>query len=385
VRHSHVVRVCTHPMFAESVEAANAEFVPLYTGDPRRISTDDYAIRKRSRRAQVIQRFSPAEPSTEFLASLETACRGAGMVLCNTVLGFAMHVGESLKIPTGIVYFAPIYPTRSLPVPVGPQTLKFGRTFNLLSHIALQQMYWLPNAPWVNRWRTTRLGLDSVSRWRTPTIPLLTRFFAFSPFLVPAPSDWPDNNYITGFWFRSPASIEPPAGLDAFLAAGLDAIAVCFGSVLDQRLRSVAGEVVAAALELGFRVVVVGGWGIENLEHSPNVFFCPFVPYQWLLPRVRIVVHAGGCGTTGEILRAGTPSIPIPFAGEQKFWAQRLFEAGAAHSPLDMRAISQDVIKPALSRVRQNASMRETAREFGAKLKGEDGLRRTIELIEMDL
>ncbi len=385
VKRSHVVRVCTHPMFAKSVEATNAEFVSLATGDPRAIATDDYARRKRSRSEHFIQRFSPAEPSTEFLTLLETVCAGAGTLLCNTVAGYATHVGESLRIQTGIVYFAPFYPTRSFSVPVGPQNLKLGGTFNMFSHIALHEMYWWPNTPWINRWRKNRLGLASVSRWRHHSTQRLKRFFAFSPSLIPAPPDWPANNYVTGFWFGGPAQVDPPPGLASFLAAGSETIAVCFGSVLDHRVRAIAGQVIAAAKELGLRVVVVGGWGIENLEPSPDVCFCPFVPYSWLLPKVQIAVHAGGCGTTAEALRAGIPSVPIPFAGEQKFWAQRLWQSGAAHFPLDLGTLSKDVIKAALSQVRESANMRQKAREFGAMLKREDGLRRTIELIEMDL
>jgi sterol 3beta-glucosyltransferase len=375
------VRICSPGMYKELVEATGAEFFALATNDPRVVARDDFAERKRSGVFARLKRITrAAEPSPDFLELLRSACEGAQIVLCNTVMGMATHAGESLQVPTGIVYFSPFYPTRSFSPPVGPQNLKLGRTFNLLSHLAFQEMHWVPNAEWINRWRVDKLHLPPLSRWHPPASPAVKRFFAFSPSLIPAVPDWPKNNYVTGFWFGPPSTFEPTRELASFLSSGAETIAISFGSVLDERVGSVARQAIRAARELGFQVIVIGGWGVE-VDASPGVHFASFLPYRWLFPRVRMVVHAAGCGTCAEVLLAGVPSVTVPFAGEQKFWAQRLWESHAGQRPLEWRTVNQHVLREALSQVRNDDNMLRVAQDFSKRLSTEDGIRRTIELL----
>jgi UDP:flavonoid glycosyltransferase YjiC (YdhE family) len=381
VRAGHPVRICSPGMYQELVEATGAEFLALATSDPRQVAREDFAERQNSGVFARMKKFTrAAEPSADFLELLLAACSGAQLVLCNTVMGMATHVGESLQVPTGIVYFSPFYPTRSFSPPVGPQNLRLGGTFNLLSHLALQEMYWAPNAEWINRWRVDKLHLPALSRWRPPASPALKRFFAFSPSLIPAVPDWPKNNYVTGFWFGPRPTFEPSQDLEAFLSSGLETVAISFGSVLDERVGSVARQAILAARELGFQVIVIGGWGVE-VDASTGVYFSSFLPYSWLFPRIRMVVHAAGCGTCAEVLRAGVPSVTVPFAGEQRFWAQRLFECNLGHYPLDWRTANQDALREALNKVRNDDSVLRTAQSFSAPLIVEDGIRRTIDLL----
>ena len=381
VRAGHPVRICSPGMYQESVEATGAEFFALSTSDPRQVAREDFAERQNSGVFARMKKLTrAAEPSADFLELLLAACSGAQLVLCNTVMGMATHVGESLHVPTGIVYFSPFYPTRSFAPPIGPQNLKLGRTFNLLSHLALQEMYWAPNAEWINHWRVDKLHLPPLSRWRPPASPVVKRFFAFSSSLIPTVPDWPKNNYITGFWFGPRPTFEPSPELESFLSSGVETIAVSFGSVLDERVGAVARQTIRAARELGFQVIVIGGWGVE-VDASPGVYFASFLPYSWLFPRVRMVVHAAGCGTCAEVLRAGVPSVTVPFAGEQKFWAQRLWVSHTGHYPLDWRTANQDVLREALNKVRNDDSLLRAAQSFSAPLLVEDGIRSTIELL----
>jgi sterol 3beta-glucosyltransferase len=385
VEHGLSVRLCTHPMYEKPVEASGSEFFALATGDPRQILRDDYDNRERLGRAAVFKRLlTAAEPTTEHLEKMVSACGGSNALLCNAVVGYATHIGEKLKIPTGIVHFAPFYPTRAFPPPVGPQNLALPGPANLLSHLLLQKMNWLANASWINRWRVRNLGLPALHRWQPQADALFQRFFAFSPSLLPSIEDWPENNRITGFWFGQSSPFAPPTDLESFLA-DKSTIAICFGSVLDERVGAVVRHVIQAGRELGFQLIVVGGWGLENLEVSPDVMFRPFVPYSWLFPRVQMVVHAAGCGTTAEVLRAGIPSATVPFAGEQKFWAHRLWKSGASAPPLDRKTLTQDAVLKTLRTVRDNHAMRQAAASLGLRVQAEDGVQRTIELLEKDL
>jgi sterol 3beta-glucosyltransferase len=71
-------------------------------------------------------------------------------------------------------------------------------------------------------------------------------------------------------------------------------------------------------------------------------------PHDWLFPRTAAVIHHGGSGTSHSAARAGVPSIVIPFAGDQFFWAERLRVAGVAPATVDGRWPRAEAVVSAL-------------------------------------
>ena len=55
----------------------------------------------------------------------------------------------------------------------------------------------------------------------------------------------------------------------------------------------------------------------------------PYAPFDVLLPRVALLVHHGGIGTTAEALRAGVPQLVLPFAFDQFDNGRRVQQMGA--------------------------------------------------------
>lgn len=55
-------------------------------------------------------------------------------------------------------------------------------------------------------------------------------------------------------------------------------------------------------------------------------------PHDWLSPRVTVVVHHGGAGTTAASLRASQPTIICPFIADQPFWDKVVYEAEGGRS-----------------------------------------------------
>ncbi|WP_191762219.1 glycosyltransferase [Komarekiella delphini-convector] len=41
--------------------------------------------------------------------------------------------------------------------------------------------------------------------------------------------------------------------------------------------------------------------------------------HDWLLPQVSAIFHHGGAGTTAAVLRAGIPSVTVPFLQTNRF------------------------------------------------------------------
>ncbi|MEM8558775.1 MAG: glycosyltransferase, partial [Bacteroidota bacterium] len=163
-------------------------------------------------------------------------------------------------------------------------------------------------------------------------IPMLQ---AFSPLVVPA--TWPPHVATTGFWHLHRADgWTPPADLAAFLDAGPPPVYIGFGSMKGQRGADRARAVVEAVELAGVRAVLALGWGGLDLDAaglSPDTlpatcFALRQAPHDWLFPRMAVVVHHGGAGTTAAGLRAGRPSVICPFFVDQPFWGRRVHALG---------------------------------------------------------
>jgi hypothetical protein len=73
------------------------------------------------------------------------------------------------------------------------------------------------------------------------------------------------------------------------------------------------------------------GWsGAESLNLPTNFCIIGDTPHDWLFPRTSLVIHHGGSGTTHSAARAGVPSVVLPFAADQFFWAEQLRQRSIA-------------------------------------------------------
>jgi sterol 3beta-glucosyltransferase len=104
-------------------------------------------------------------------------------------------------------------------------------------------------------------------------------------------------------------------------------------------------------------------------------------PHGWLFPKTSLIIHHGGAGTAHAAARAGVPSVVVPFAGDQFFWAERLLRVGAAPAPVPARGLSVDRLSLAISEAGKSA-MRDNAAVLGASIAKEDGLTAAVAAIE---
>lgn len=80
-------------------------------------------------------------------------------------------------------------------------------------------------------------------------------------------------------------------------------------------------------------------------------------------------------------VQAGIPTINIPQAFEQPFWARRLVEAGVAPEPIQRKEFSVDRLVAAIRTVVDDEGMQSRAAALGAKMRAEDGAARATELV----
>jgi UDP:flavonoid glycosyltransferase YjiC (YdhE family) len=97
------------------------------------------------------------------------------------------------------------------------------------------------------------------------------------------------------------------------------------------------------------------------------------------------VVHHGGAGTTGSGLRAGVPSIVVPFFGDQFFWGWRVEDLGAGPKPISRKRLSVERLAAAIRRSVDDKEMRRRAAALGERIRCEDGVAAAVEAITSSL
>jgi sterol 3beta-glucosyltransferase len=120
---------------------------------------------------------------------------------------------------------------------------------------------------------------------------------------------------------------------------------------------------------------------MDDIEMPDNILRIGATPHHWLLPHTSVVIHHGGSGTTHSATRAGKPSVVIPFAGDQSFWAERLNRLGIAPPALDGAKLDARSLGKAIGFV-ENIEVQKRAAELGEQMEREDGLATAVREIE---
>ena len=122
-----------------------------------------------------------------------------------------------------------------------------------------------------------------------------------------------------------------PVGLEGFFNAGDPPIVFTLGSAAVMDPRDFYSQSVKAAKLLGRRAVLL--YGTENdppSDLTDEIAAYPYAPFSRLFPYAACVVHPGGVGTTGQVLRAGVPHLIMPYSHDQPDNAARCRRNGVA-------------------------------------------------------
>jgi sterol 3beta-glucosyltransferase len=113
-----------------------------------------------------------------------------------------------------------------------------------------------------------------------------------------------------------------------------------------------------------------------------NVFRVNSVPFDWLFPRMAAVAHHGGAGTTATGLRAGVPSIILPFFADQFFWGWRVYELGGGPRAIPRKKLTSDNLAAAIRQAVNDHKIVRSASELGTRIRAEDGIGNAVKIIE---
>ena len=201
-------------------------------------------------------------------------------------------------------------------------------------------------------------------------------------FAKPQP-DWPPHSEITGFCFYDGRHQMPmPDELARFLDAGPPPIVFTLGSSAVWVARDFFQESIEAAKRLGRRAVLLIGDQRNRLASLPDgMIAIDYAPYESLLPHASVVVHHGGVGTTSQGLRAGVPTLIVPFAFDQSDNAERARRLGTSRTVYRNKYRAARLTKE-LHELLTRPEYAQNAREVSQKLKQENGPARAADLIE---
>ena len=214
----------------------------------------------------------------------------------------------------------------------------------------------------------------------------------FSPLLGRPQPDWPSRVQVTGqpFYDGAPGDDALPDDLQRFLDAGTPPIVFTLGtSAVGTAARAARffAESVAAAQRLGRRAVLLVGRDPRarpDARLPAEVLAVPYAPHAPLFARALAVVHQGGIGTTAQALRAGHPTLVVPWAHDQPDNAHRVARLGVSRTLLPSRYDAARVAHE-LEALLADAAYRTKAEEVARLVRAEDGVGRACDAIEAAL
>lgn len=387
----HAVRLLTHENFEDFVEAHGLDYRPLRGNVQEVAQSQEMRELLAGGNYLKIAAFQARAAKKVAVAWAEdgmAACSGMELLIAGIGgLYMGISLAEKLNLPLLRAYFIPFTPTKDFPGALFPQMDFIPKPVTYLSHHITRQIMWqgFREADKVARQKV--LGLEPAPFWgpyRSEVLDGMPVLYGFSPSVVPHPPDWGDDKKITGYWFLdADAAWEPSSALLTFLKSGPRPIYVGFGSMSNRDPEETANVVMDAIRMSGQRAIVLSGWGGLQADHLPDsVFVVDSVPHAWLFPRVAAVVHHGGAGTTAAGLRAGVPTVIIPFFGDQPFWGARIAELGVGPDPIPRKKLTAERLAQAIRDAVEGEEMRQRAAHLGKSIRSEDGVANAVEIIQ---
>lgn len=322
----------------------------------------------------------------ETYEDLTAATRGADILVVGELLYVAPLVAAKIGLPWANVILSPSsFLSACDPCVLAPApALHALRHFGIWPHRAIYALGRVLTARWGAPLTQLRreLGLPETASavFDGKHSPLLV-LTMFPEFLAAPQVDWPKQMVQTGFpFFSQPAQSAGAKDLESFLAAGSPPIIFTLGSTAVHIGRNFYQAAAEAARLLGRRAILLLGKS-PRPPVSPEILALDYVPLGSLLPHCAVMVHHGGIGSCAEALRAGLPSLIVPFGYDQPDNAERMRRLGVARI-LPRHRVNSRTIAAALKSLLADSKAARQAQNLAAGMHPDTDLRRSLEAIE---
>ncbi len=134
-------------------------------------------------------------------------------------------------------------------------------------------------------------------------------------------------------------------------------------------------------------IVVIGNNPIEPDKKAalkaalpPGTRLLAWIDYEQVFPRLAVIVHHGGMGTTHRAVLQGLPQVVVPHAADQRGQARRVAQAKVGLN-LTAHDVRNGQLLPAIRAVTNDAVVRDTARALAAEFAALGGTERAADLL----
>ena len=379
----HRVTIATSGLYHDKLLAAGLDYAPLRPD----ISWEDKELVARlmhpKRGSEEVIRHWLMPRLRQTFEDLCAAVVGADLLVSADIVYAAPIVAAVTGVPWATSTVAPLSLFSAYDPPVFPvwQGLADLRVLGPRAMRPLMALARRLTEPWGAAARALRreLGLPPgphpiMAAQHSPALDLAL----FSPVLGAPQPDWPPAVKQTGFlWYdrhEHDQGLAPE--LAAWLAAGPPPVCFTLGSAAVFAADDFYLEAAAAAQRAGLRAVLLVG-----LDPHPKLvdsvgadgFLASYAPFSELFPHCAAVVHQGGVGTTGQVLRAGRPALIVPRAHDQFDNGARVARLGAGRV-LPRARFRAARVAAELRRLLDEPGYSVAAAEAGRRVAAEDGV-----------
>ena len=316
------------------------------------------------------------------------ACQNADLIIFHPgmPLGFFLAKEKNKKAILATPF--PVVATKDYPSILFYALPKLGSYYNLLTHFIFDKVFWaLAKSSIKEFWKNsikTRANFDiSPLKQQIKSGGLVLN--GYSELLFSNSKEWTNNIHTTGSWIiETEPNFLPPKNLEDFIKNGEMPIYIGFGSMKDLSTFNKTLAIIIETLGITNQRAIVGlGWTNNNYKEKlpTNIFLVDNVPHTWLFPKMKMVIHHGGAGTTATGLRAGKPTIIIPHNADQPAWGQRVFELGVGSKPIKKSNLSAENLSKAILHSLTPVIIKN-AEQLAQKLKSENGVQKAVEIID---
>lgn len=392
-KRGHDVVFATHKEYQNKIEALGFEF--------RQMRPDNTALND----PQEMARMMDLKTGTEYViknwvcanlretyTDLMNSAEDADFIITGEGVVAARLVAEKLGIPWA---FAVLQPASFLSVydpsvlPVLPFLAKL-RGLGSLANRGIIQLSKVLSKSWAEPIHQLRRELGLPPLTGNPFIddkysPYLVLALFSSVFAKPQP-DWARNTVLTGFAFYdgNEGETELAPELQQFLNKGDPPIVFTLGSAAVMAPGRFYQESVEAAMQLNRRAVLLMGKNAPPNDLPENIFSTTYVPYSQVFPRACAIVHQGGIGTTAQALRAGRPTLVMPYSHDQPDNAARVERLGTSRTIPRNQYTAERVVKQ-LRHLLEDPSYATKASQVSGIIQAENGVGRACDAIEKQL
>lgn len=80
-------------------------------------------------------------------------------------------------------------------------------------------------------------------------------------------------------------------------------------------------------------------------------------------------------------MRAGTPTVIVPFMADQPFWGYQAAKLGVGPMPIPRKKLTAGKLASAIRQLTTDEGIRQNAAALGEKIQGEDGVGNAVRLV----